>query len=89
MKNKKNGVGKPKRLAEKLRLIRENLSLSQSEILEKLGFGEQLFRSNISQYELGRREPSLLVILSYARIAKVSTDVLIDDELDLPKDSKQ
>ena len=64
MKNKKNGVGKPKRLAEKLRLIRENLSLSQSEILEKLGFGEQLFRSNISQYELGRREPSLLVILS-------------------------
>jgi hypothetical protein len=36
-------------------------------------------------FELGEREPSLIVLLRYARAAGVSTDVLIDDELDLPK----
>jgi hypothetical protein len=34
---------------------------------------------------LGSREPSLLVILNYARLANVYVDVLIDDELDLPE----
>ena len=36
-------------------------------------------------YELGKREPPLPVLLKYARIAGVYVDVLIDDELDLPK----
>jgi transcriptional regulator with XRE-family HTH domain len=72
----------PERLAEKLKQIRESLNLSQNEILAQLGFKERLFRSNISQYELGTREPSLLVLLAYARLAKISVDVLIDDELD-------
>jgi transcriptional regulator with XRE-family HTH domain len=74
----------PERLAEKLKQIRERLNLSQNEMLDQLGFKERLFRSNISQYELGTREPSLLVLLAYARSAKISVDVLIDDELDLP-----
>ena len=39
----------------------------------------------ISRYETGRREPSLLVLLEYARLAGISTDVLIDDRLNLPK----
>jgi transcriptional regulator with XRE-family HTH domain len=74
----------PERLSEKLKQIRESLNLSQNEMLDQLGFKERLFRSNISQYELGTREPSLLVLLAYARLAKTSVDVLIDDELDLP-----
>jgi transcriptional regulator with XRE-family HTH domain len=74
----------PERLAEKLKQIREGLNLSQNEMLDQLGFKERLFRSNISQYELGTREPSLLVLLAYARSAKISVDVLIDDELDMP-----
>jgi transcriptional regulator with XRE-family HTH domain len=74
----------PERLAEKLKRIRERLNLSQNEMLDQLGFKKRLFRSNISQYELGTREPSLLVLLAYARLAKISVDVLIDDELDLP-----
>lgn len=76
---------KPMRLADKLRRIRTELGLSQNEMLARLGFGEHLFRSNISQYELGTREPPLVVLLAYARVAGVSTDVLIDDELDLPR----
>ncbi|MGC2236905.1 MAG: helix-turn-helix transcriptional regulator [Pyrinomonadaceae bacterium] len=76
---------KPLRLAEKLLQIRKSLDLSQNALLSKLGAKDKLFRSNISQYELGTREPSLTVILSYARLANVFVDVLIDDELDLPK----
>jgi transcriptional regulator with XRE-family HTH domain len=72
----------PKRLAEKLKQIRVESNLSQTEILQKLGFSEVLFQGNISQYELGRREPPLPVLLAYARLGKVSVESLIDDELD-------
>ncbi len=75
---------KPSRLAEKLLQIRLALDLSQSGMLERLGFSAELFRSNISQYEMGTREPSLPVLLQYARAANVYVEVLIDDELDLP-----
>lgn len=75
----------PKRLAEKLLQIRKNLNLSQSAMLVRLGFQDVLFRSNISQYELGRREPPLYVLLCYARIAEIYVDILIDDDLNLPK----
>lgn len=77
-------VTKPKRLGEKLRQIRLALGLSQSEMLDRLGFSENLFRGNISQYEHGRREPPLMVLLAYARCAGISTDILIDDTKDLP-----
>lgn len=75
---------KPERLAEKLRQIRLSLGLSQDGMLERLGLAEEFFRSRISAYELGNREPPLTVLLKYARLVGVSTDVLIDDELDLP-----
>lgn len=76
---------RPRRLAEKLRRIRESLGLSQSEMLERLGFSETLFRGNISQYELGRREPPLLVLLAYAEAANVYIEALIKDSVDLPE----
>jgi transcriptional regulator with XRE-family HTH domain len=75
---------KPKRLAEKLLQIRNSLGLSQNQMLEKLGLNEKVFRSAVSGYELGTREPTLPILLKYARLAGISTDVLIDDELDLP-----
>lgn len=74
---------KPERLAEKLLRIREELKLSQSEMVEKLGFSDLFSRNYISAFELGRREPPLPVLLAYARLAKISTDVLIDDELEI------
>ena len=76
---------KSARLADKLLKIRLGLGLSQNGLLERLGFADELFRSNISQYELGRREPPLPVLLRYARAAGVYVDTLIDDELDLPE----
>jgi transcriptional regulator with XRE-family HTH domain len=45
-----------------------------------------MFRSNISAYEQGRRDPPLHVLLAYARAANVYVDALIDDELNLPDD---
>lgn len=71
-------------MAEKLLKIREGLGLSQTEMLERLGFSDELFRSNISQYERGHRQPPLPVLLMYARAAGVCVDVLIDDKIELP-----
>ena len=76
---------RPERLAEKLLQIRQSLGLSQNEMLVALGLKEKVFRSAVSGYELGTREPPLPVLLKYARLAGVSTDLLIDDKMDLPK----
>ena len=81
----KAGRERPARLAEKLTQIRSALDLSQSELLSRLGLTKRLNRDDISKYERGVREPSLPVLLRYARAVGISTDVLIDDELDLPK----
>jgi transcriptional regulator with XRE-family HTH domain len=75
---------RPRRLAAKLRQIRDALGLSQSEIVRRLGAEDMIAFSQISEFETGKREPSLILLLRYARLAGVSTDVLIDDELDLP-----
>jgi transcriptional regulator with XRE-family HTH domain len=75
---------KPKRLAEKLLQIRTALGLSQSAMLRCLGAENRMAYHRISEFESGKGEPSLIILLAYARAANVSTDVLIDDELDLP-----
>jgi transcriptional regulator with XRE-family HTH domain len=75
----------PARLAEKLLLIRERLRLSQNELIHRLGLDEELTQARVSAYERGVREPSLPVLLMYARTANVSVEALIDDKLDLPK----
>ena len=76
---------KPKRLAEKLKRIRADLELSQTAMVKKLGFEDELTKSEISDFEHGRYEPNLLVLLSYSQIANVFLEVLIRDDLDLPK----
>lgn len=75
---------KPERLAEKLRQIRVTLGLSQPEMLKRLGVEELIAYHRISEYESGKREPLLMVLLQYARVAGVHAEALIDDELDLP-----
>lgn len=75
----------PKRLGEKLLKIREAFGDTQAAFLERLGNPESVLQTSISAYEKGKREPPLLILLKYAKLAKISTDVLIDDSLDLPK----
>ena len=76
---------KPARLGEKLLHIRLSLGLSQNEILKRLGLEEKLTRENVSAFERGVREPSLLVLLEFARLAGVYLDALVDDAIDLPE----
>lgn len=77
---------RPKYLAKKLKQIRESLGLSQDEMLIRLGLDkvDGMERSVISAYELDKREPTLIVLLAYARVANVYVDVLIDDNVELP-----
>jgi len=75
---------KPTKLAEKLLAIRKDLELSQTELIEKIASEDiPLYKSDISKYESGMREPPLIILLRYARLANITVDVLIDDELNL------
>lgn len=75
---------RPKRLAEKLYRIREAFGLSQNEMIRRMGAEELMAQNTISEYELDKREPPLLVLLKYAEAAGVCLDVLANDDLDLP-----
>ena len=37
----------------------------------------------ISEYELGKRQPTITVLLSYARAANIPLEQIVDDELEL------
>ena len=75
----------PERLGEKLAQIRNALDLSQEGMVRLLAPRGMLTRNDISKYERAVREPSLLMLLRYARVAGISVDELLDDELDLPR----
>ncbi len=75
----------PKRLAEKLLMIRISLGLSQRGLIRQMGLQEELSQAEISMFESGRRIPSLLVLHEYAHLANLWMDALIVDEFDLPE----
>ena len=43
-----------------------------------------MYYGRISEYERGKREPSLWVLLAYARAARIHLEDLVDDQIDLP-----
>jgi len=75
----------PGRLSEKLLAVRTALGLSQRGLIRRMGLEDELTQAEVSMYESGRRVPGLLVLRKYARLAGVWMDVLVGDELDLPK----
>jgi transcriptional regulator with XRE-family HTH domain len=76
---------KPARLGQKIVEIRRRLGLSQNGLIRYLGLTEEMFQGDISAFELGNRVPDLRILLLLAKSVGVFVDVLIDDELDLPK----
>jgi transcriptional regulator with XRE-family HTH domain len=76
---------RPNKLGKKLAQIRTYLGVSQDGLVRMLGLSAKLTRNDISKYERGMREPSLSVLLKYARVAKVNMEVLIDDKLEMPR----
>src|SRR2546429_5991457 len=80
---------KPARLAEKLLQIRIQLGLSQGELIRRLGLNDRIERDYISKYERGVLEPTLDVLLAYARAISTTgrgefLEAIIDDKFDLP-----
>jgi transcriptional regulator with XRE-family HTH domain len=79
--------GQPGRLSAKLLAIRERLGLTQQALaglLRAYAPDEFVDASYVSQYEKGRREPSLLILLAYSQLTGLSVNVLIDDRMELP-----
>ncbi|HEY0077975.1 MAG TPA: helix-turn-helix transcriptional regulator [Pyrinomonadaceae bacterium] len=72
-------------MAFKLLQIRTALGLTQDEMLKRLNYRKSpLYASQISDFEQGKREPPVQVLLRYARVAGVPMEMLVDDALDLP-----
>ncbi len=76
----------PRRLGEKLAEIRMKLGVETYEgMIARLNIEVvPLYRACVYKYEQGLREPPLIVLLRYARIANVPLEMIIDDSLDLP-----
>lgn len=72
---------RPKHLASKLLLIRKALNLSQSQIAKQLEVTTGIAR--ISDWERGNREPDMIMVLRYARLAHVQMEMLVDDDREL------
>ena len=70
----------PKHLAKKLKAIREELGIGQLEMSKRLSkFGPTVDGAAVSKFERGEREPNLLVIVAYCKVAEIPADCLIDD----------
>ncbi len=74
------------RLGPKLREIRQQLDLTLDQMIARLDCPRMhLHAASISLYESGQREPPLKVLLQYAKVAGLTVEMLIDDDLDLPE----
>jgi len=73
---------KPKKLSQKLLAIRQRLNMSQTEMARALQL--KVHYSAVSNYELGTREPDLIIVLRYSRLAGVPMETIVDDLLTLP-----
>jgi len=76
---------KQQHLARKLLEIRQALGLSQLQLVKFMKIDDRVADHRISEYESGRREPSLWVLLAYARVAGVHLENIVDDNLELPE----
>ena len=61
--------------------------MSQTEMARALEL--KVHYSAVSNYELGTREPDLIVVLRYARLAGVPMEMLVDDKMNLPERYEQ
>ena len=73
---------RPVHLAAKLRRIRKSLGLTQPKLIERLNLNG-MSPPYICQYESGRSEPTLMVLLAYAKLAGVPVESLIDDQINI------
>lgn len=80
----------PKLLAKKLKQLRAERGWTQEDMAKRLG---EMMKSRssasppdgamISRFERGEREPNLIVLHAYAKVAHVTVDIFIDDRFTL------
>ena len=74
---------KPLKLSHKLLAIRKRLRMSQTEMARALEL--KVHYSAVSNFELGTREPDLIIVLRYARLAGIPMETIVDDQMTLPE----
>lgn len=74
-----------KRLGEKLRALRETRGISLQELARVVGLKSHSYLSDLERGE--KPAPPSDLVLKLALFYNVSTDVLLKDELDLPKNA--
>ncbi len=78
---------RPHLLPEKVRLIRDHLQLDHAQMAEHLVSDIESHSKTriqikthwIRNFELGKHEPYLVIVNSYARVAEVSMEFIVDD----------
>lgn len=88
---------RPKLLPAKLLAIREFLNVAQAEMASKLEFEilshsrrqYQIESARISEYEKGKREPNLFVMIAYARLGHIHMESVVDDDVIIDKFRKR
>jgi len=84
-------------LPEKLIAIREFLTFGEVEMAESLssdvtsqsGEPRNIKPGRISEYENGRLEPNLLVLVAYARLGRVHLELIADDRFTIQEFGEQ
>jgi hypothetical protein len=78
---------RPKLLSAKLLAIREFLNVGKADMASNLQFDilfhsrrqYQVASARISEYEKGKREPNLFVLIAYVRLGHIHMESLVDD----------
>lgn len=70
----------PQLLPAKLLAIRDNFGLSQQRMARLLQVESYM---RLSEFERGRRMPSFVVLINYARLAGIPLEFIVDDDIDL------
>jgi transcriptional regulator with XRE-family HTH domain len=80
----------PKRLGKKLKAIRMFKGWTLDQMANAVGKKGLSRRTRVYEWEQGIRQPDLPALLAYSRIIGISTDILIDDtlELNIPRANK-
>jgi transcriptional regulator with XRE-family HTH domain len=70
----------PQHLAKKLQAIRDSFGVSQYRLARMLEVDQY---TRLSEYESGRRVPSFVTLIHYARLAGIPLEFIVDDDIDM------
>ena len=73
----------PSRLGQKLMTIRLHLGYTLEDMGDAVGRNDTSRRARVYEWEKGLRQPDLSSLLRYAELVNISTDDLIDDDVNI------